>query len=208
MAKEQRERDPYTVTKGQWEGCPGDGESVGGPLRQMGGSCLTMPLIDCWSIPCCDVFDETEGRLEPRILFILELRRYGTLLLVIGIPPWNKIDGWRTELEKRKWKTWQSLTCSNDDDDDLQCGPGLRIAKLPSWQAAYLALLAIYTHIAHWKLGSNDPGPDIIIFFLQTKLLYYQKLLYALKQLASIWKIKESNESQNFFNSWKYRQTL
>lgn len=80
MAKEQR--DPYTVTKGQWEGCPdgwSDGESVGcgGPFRfrQMGGSCLTMPLIDCWRIPCCDAFDETEGRRDPRILFILELRR-------------------------------------------------------------------------------------------------------------------------------------
>lgn len=82
---------------GQWEGCPdgcrSDGESVGGGgpfrLRQMGGSCLTMPEPNCWSspAPCWDEVEETEGRLELRMLVILEDRRYGTLLLVIGIPP-------------------------------------------------------------------------------------------------------------------------
>lgn len=87
---------PYTVTEGQWECCPGswsDGESVGGGggpfrFRQMGGSCLTMLEPTCCSspIPCCDDVEDTDGRLEPRILFRLELSRYGTLLLVIGIP--------------------------------------------------------------------------------------------------------------------------
>lgn len=36
---------------------------------------------------CCDDVEDTDGRLEPRMLFRLELSRYGTLLLVIGIPP-------------------------------------------------------------------------------------------------------------------------
>lgn len=88
---------PYTATEGQWECCPGswsDGESVGGcggpfRFRQMGGSCLTMLEPTCCSrpMPCCDDVEDTDGRLEPRILFRLELSRYGTLLLVIGIPP-------------------------------------------------------------------------------------------------------------------------
>lgn len=89
---------PYTVTEGQWECCPGswsDGESVGGGgggpfrFRQMGGSCLTMLEPTCCSIPmpCCDDVEDTDGRLEPRILFRLVLSKYGTLLLVIGIPP-------------------------------------------------------------------------------------------------------------------------
>jgi len=88
---------PYTVTEGQWECCPGswsDGECVGGGggpfrFRQMGGSCLTMLEPTCCSspMPCCDDVEDTEGRLEPRMLFRLELSRYGTLLLVIGIPP-------------------------------------------------------------------------------------------------------------------------
>ena len=91
----EEHRDPYTVTKGQWEGCPdgwNDGESVGGDgplrLRQMGGSCLTMPVPRCCSKPgpCCDDVEETDGRLDPRMLVKLVLRRYGTLLLVIGIP--------------------------------------------------------------------------------------------------------------------------
>lgn len=38
-------------------------------------------------MPCCDDVEDTDGRLEPRMLFRLELSRYGTLLLVIGIPP-------------------------------------------------------------------------------------------------------------------------
>lgn len=58
-------------------------------MRQMGGSCLTMPLLNCCNIPgpCCEDVDDTDGRLEPLTLFIDELNRYGTLLLVIGIPP-------------------------------------------------------------------------------------------------------------------------
>lgn len=96
VVRAEEHRDPYTVTKGQWEGCPdgwNDGESVGGVgpfrLRQMGGSCLTMPVPRCWSSPgpCWDDVDDTDGRLELRILVQLELRRYGTLLLVIGNPP-------------------------------------------------------------------------------------------------------------------------
>lgn len=88
---------PYTVTEGQWERCPGswsDGESVGGGggpfrFRQMGGSCLTMLEPTCCSspMPCCDDVEDTDGRLDPRILFKLELSKYGTLLLVIGILP-------------------------------------------------------------------------------------------------------------------------
>lgn len=38
-------------------------------------------------MPCCDDVEETDGRLEPRMLFKLVLSRYGTLLLVIGNPP-------------------------------------------------------------------------------------------------------------------------
>lgn len=94
------------MTEGQWKDCPGswsNGESVGGcgggcggggggggsplRLRQMGGCCLTMLEPTCCSSPCWEDVEETEGRLEPRILFMLELTRYGTLLLVIGIPP-------------------------------------------------------------------------------------------------------------------------
>lgn len=58
-------------------------------FRQMGGSCLTMLEPTCCSspMPCCDDVEDTDGRLDPRILFKLELSRYGTLLLVIGIPP-------------------------------------------------------------------------------------------------------------------------
>lgn len=43
----------------------------------MGGSCLTMPVPNCWSRPdpCCDVVDDTEGRRELRMLVMLELRR-------------------------------------------------------------------------------------------------------------------------------------
>lgn len=102
--------DSYILTKGQWEGCPNgwiDGESsgigrcgscgdggVGSPfrLRQMGGSCLTMPVPNCCSRPepCWDVVDDTDGRRELRILVMLELNRYGTLLLVVGIPPYLK----------------------------------------------------------------------------------------------------------------------
>ena len=63
---------------GQWEGCPdgcrSDGESVGGggPLRQMGGSCLTMPEPNCCSspVPCWfEEVDEKLGQREPRMLF-------------------------------------------------------------------------------------------------------------------------------------------
>ena len=68
---------------GQWDTCPdgcrSDGESVGGggpfKLRQMGGSCLTMPEPNCCSRPCWDEFDVTEGRLEPLILLMLDDRR-------------------------------------------------------------------------------------------------------------------------------------
>lgn len=57
----------------------------------MGGSCLTMLEPTCCSNPtppCWEDVDETDARFEPRILlFMLELTKYGTLLLVIGIPP-------------------------------------------------------------------------------------------------------------------------
>lgn len=54
----------------------------------MGGSCLTMPEPRCCRKlePCCDDVDDTDCRLEQRMLFMLELNKYGTLLLVIGIP--------------------------------------------------------------------------------------------------------------------------
>lgn len=55
----------------------------------MGGCCLTMLEPTCCSnpVPCWEDVEETDGRLEPRMLFMLELTKYGTLLLVTGIPP-------------------------------------------------------------------------------------------------------------------------
>lgn len=56
----------------------------------MGGSCLTMLELTCCSkpAPCWEDVDEIDGRFELRkLLFMLALTKYGTLLLVIGIPP-------------------------------------------------------------------------------------------------------------------------